>query len=85
MKFAFIAKHRAIWPVSWLCKAQDVSTSGFHDWLNRKPAKRTLENETSNIGISIRTLYLLVNPIVYGRSAQAKAPASAYENRPCER
>jgi putative transposase len=46
MKFAFVARHRAIWPVAWLCKALDVSTSGFHDWLNRKPAKRTLENET---------------------------------------
>jgi putative transposase len=45
MKFAFVAKHRSIWPVAWLCKALDVSTSGFHDWLNRKPAKRTLENE----------------------------------------
>lgn len=46
MKFAFVAKHRTIWPVAWLCKALDVSTSGFHDWLNRKPARRTLENET---------------------------------------
>ena len=45
MKFGFIAKHRTIWPVAWLCKALDVSKSGFHDWLNRKPAKRTLENE----------------------------------------
>jgi putative transposase len=44
MKFAFVAKHRAIWPVAWACKALDVSTSGFHDWLNRRPAKRTLEN-----------------------------------------
>jgi putative transposase len=46
MKFAFVAKHRGIWPVAWLCKALDVSKSGFHDWLNRRPAKRTLENET---------------------------------------
>ena len=46
MKFAFVAKHRGIWPVAWACKALDVSTSGFHDWLNRRPAKRTLENET---------------------------------------
>jgi putative transposase len=44
MKFAFVAKHRQVWPMAWLCKALDVSTSGFHDWLNRKPAKRTLEN-----------------------------------------
>ena len=46
MKFAFVAKHRGIWPMVWLCKALDVSTSGFHNWLNRRPAKRTLENES---------------------------------------
>jgi putative transposase len=45
MRFAFITKHRNIWPVIWLCKALDVSRSGFHAWMNRKPAKRTLENE----------------------------------------
>ena len=45
MKFAFIAKHRSILPVIWLCNALDVSRSGFHAWINRKPAKRTLENE----------------------------------------
>jgi putative transposase len=46
MRFAFVAKHRAIWPVAWLCKALDVSTSGFRDCLNCKPAKRALENES---------------------------------------
>ena len=45
MKFAFIAKHRFIWAVAWLCKALDVSRSGFHAWMNRAPAKRALENE----------------------------------------
>ena len=35
MRFAFIAKHRHIWPVSWLCDVLDVSRSGFHAWLNR--------------------------------------------------
>ena len=45
MKFAFIAKHRAIWPVMRLCKTLDVSRSGFHAWLIRMPAKRTLDNE----------------------------------------
>lgn len=35
MRFAFIAKHRKIWPVAWLCYALDVSRSGFHAWLNR--------------------------------------------------
>ncbi len=46
MRFALVAKHRSIWPVAWACKALDVSTSGFHDLLNRKPARRTIENET---------------------------------------
>ena len=38
MKFAFIAKHRSIWPVVWLCEALGVSRSGFHAWLNRSPS-----------------------------------------------
>jgi len=45
MRFAFIAKHRQVWPVEWLCKALDVSRSGFHVWLTRSPAKGTLEDE----------------------------------------
>jgi hypothetical protein len=33
MKFAFIAKHRNVWPVAWLSDAIGVSRSGFHAWL----------------------------------------------------
>jgi putative transposase len=32
--------------MAWLCKALDVSRSGFHAWLNRSPSKRALEDET---------------------------------------
>ena len=46
MRFAFIAKHRSVWPVEWLCKALDVSRSGFHAWLNRPRSKRALEDES---------------------------------------
>ena len=28
MKFVFIAKHRTVWPVAWLCEAMGVSRSG---------------------------------------------------------
>jgi putative transposase len=35
MRFAFIARHRHIWPVSWLCEVLEVSRPGFHAWLNR--------------------------------------------------
>jgi putative transposase len=40
MKFGFIAKHRGIWPVRWLCEALGVSRSGFHAWLSRPPSDR---------------------------------------------
>ncbi|SFN92759.1 putative transposase [Bradyrhizobium sp. Rc3b] len=39
MKFVFIAKHRAIWPVAWLCD------SGFHAWLNGSPSARSRSDE----------------------------------------
>jgi putative transposase len=42
MTFAFIAKHRHIWPVSWLCDALEVSRSGFHAWLTRPASARSL-------------------------------------------
>lgn len=44
MRFAFIAKHRSIWPVAWLCEALDVSRSGFHAWLNRSPSARARQD-----------------------------------------
>jgi putative transposase len=46
MKFAFIAKHRGIWPVAWLCEAVGVSRSGFHAWLDRSPSQRARSDET---------------------------------------
>jgi putative transposase len=45
MRFAFIAKHRNVWPVAWLCEALDVSRSGFHAWLNRSPSARSRDDE----------------------------------------
>ena len=42
MRFAFIAKYRHVWPVSWLCAALGVSRSGFHAWLNRPVSARAV-------------------------------------------
>ncbi|OWJ80885.1 IS3 family transposase [Haematobacter massiliensis] len=44
MRFAFVAKHRHIWPVSWLCEVLDVSRSGFHAWLNRPSSAREIQD-----------------------------------------
>ena len=40
MTFAFVAKHRHIWPVSWICDVLGVSRSGFHAWLRRPISAR---------------------------------------------
>lgn len=56
MKFAFIAKHRGIWPLSWLCSALGVSRSGFHAWLTRKPSQRARDDE--RIGAMARASFL---------------------------
>jgi putative transposase len=42
VKFGFVAKHRGVWPVGWLCEALGVSRSGFHAWLSRPPSPRAV-------------------------------------------
>jgi len=44
VKFAFIAKHRQVWPTRTMCQMLNVSTSGFYEWHGRPPSARTLEN-----------------------------------------
>ncbi len=53
MTFAFVAKHRHIWPlpaiagnrlpgsgITWICEVLGVSRSGFHAWLRRPISER---------------------------------------------
>jgi len=63
MKFAFIAKHRSIWPVACLCEALDVSRSGFHAWLARAPSRRSRQDE--EIGARVRAS-LITSSRTYG-------------------
>jgi putative transposase len=42
MRFAFIAKHRHVWPLEWMCSALEVSRSGFRAWSTRAPSARAL-------------------------------------------
>jgi putative transposase len=56
MKFGFIAKHRGVWPVSWLCEALGVSRSGFHAWLGRAPSARARSDEM--LGARVRASFI---------------------------
>jgi putative transposase len=56
MKFGFIARHRGIWPVAWLCAALGVSRSGFHAWLGRPPSQRSRSDEV--LGAKVRASFI---------------------------
>jgi putative transposase len=43
--FGFVAKHRGIWPVAWICEALGVSRAGFYTWLRRSPSRRLRDDE----------------------------------------
>ena len=56
MRFEFIAKHRGIWPVSWICEALGVSRSGFHAWLVRAPSARARSDD--EFGARVRASFI---------------------------
>src|SRR6185295_8524846 len=53
--FGFVAKHRGIWPVAFLCEALGVSRSGFYAWLTRRPSARSRRDEV--LAAKIRTSF----------------------------
>ena len=56
MIFGFVAKHRGIWPVAFICEALGVSRSGFYAWLSRKPSARSRRHEV--LRAKIRTSFV---------------------------
>ena len=56
MKFGFIAKHRGVWPVSWICEALGVSRSSFHAWLGRAPSARARSDKM--LGARVRASFI---------------------------
>lgn len=56
MKFDFVVKHRATWPVPVRCEALGVSRSGFYAWVSRAPSVRARRHE--RIGAAVRTSFL---------------------------
>ena len=56
MRFAFIAKHRGIWPAGWICEALGVSRGGFYAWLSRPRSRRSRSDE--ELGAKVRASFL---------------------------
>jgi putative transposase len=56
VKFGFIAKHRGIWAVDWMCEALGVSRGGFYAWLTRPPSARRRSDE--ELGTKVRASFL---------------------------
>ena len=56
MKFAFIAKHRGIWPAGCMCGALGVSRGGFYSWLTRARSRRSRSDE--ELGAKVRASFL---------------------------
>jgi putative transposase len=57
VRYAFVARHRPIWPVSRMCRLLEVSRSGFHEWHERLPSGRAIEDE--RLTARIRTFHAL--------------------------
>jgi putative transposase len=45
VRFAFIAKHRAVWRTKAMCDALGVSRGGFYEWLTRPQSRRSREDQ----------------------------------------
>jgi putative transposase len=57
VRYAFIARHRPVWPVSRMCRLLCVSRSGFHEWHERVPSARAIEDE--RLTVRIRSFHAL--------------------------
>src|SRR5215208_429879 len=56
MKFGFIAKHRGIWPMRWMCEALGVSRGGFYAWLTRPRSQRSRDDD--ELSAKVRASFL---------------------------
>ena len=58
MKFGFIAKHRGIWPVLWMCEALGVSRDGYA--LARHGPRSQRSRTMTSFVAKVRASYLAV-------------------------
>lgn len=44
MKYAFIVRHRDVWTTRAMCRAMNVSASGFYEWCGRAASEHSLSD-----------------------------------------
>jgi transposase InsO family protein len=69
LTFRFIADHQDQWPVSWLCDALEVSSSGYYAWASRLPGPAEARRE------ELLTLIQQVHADVRGRYGSPRMTA----------
>ena len=61
MKYAWIAKNTAAWPITLMCELLGVSTSGFFE--HRKRTKASRQNKPSSLRVSTEALLAHIHAI----------------------
>jgi putative transposase len=44
VKYAFIVRHRDVWTTRAMCRAMNVSASGFYEWFGRSASEHSLSD-----------------------------------------
>lgn len=55
MKYAFIARHRSVWPTRMMCRVMAVSHSGFYEWLGRAASQRSQDDARLTLEVPSKT------------------------------
>ena len=45
MRYRFIESHKKVWPITLMCSVLNVSSSGFYEWVHRRPSRRAIAND----------------------------------------
>ena len=56
MKYALIKENAHLWPIETQCRVYGVSSNGYRSWRDRKPSKRSLENQ--KLDTKIQCIYV---------------------------
>lgn len=83
MKYAFIQRHRRVWPISVQCRVLEVSVAGYHEHFVRRARTAQLDLEhCPNCGGELKIIAAIleqpgIETILTHPGLQARAPPRA--------